>query len=239
MIVMPPMTAPQEASWLGLLDLGERLPSNWTLVGGQMVHLHCAELGFSARRTTTDVDAVLDVVDKPTILLEFTRVLADIGFDLAGETATGRQHRWVRGDASIDVLVPNGIGQRAASRTGVAGGPTVQTPGGKQALRRSERVEVEVAGRVGSVRRPNLAGALIVKAAAHSIPVDPAKGRHRSDFATLATMVSRGTFADDGLSGREKNYLIGMVTAVLADPIATDGSEEIIDGLRRLQMLVT
>lgn len=50
MIVMPAMTPAQEASWHGLLDLYERLPLHWTLIGGQMVHLHCAERGFAPRR---------------------------------------------------------------------------------------------------------------------------------------------------------------------------------------------
>jgi hypothetical protein len=44
------MTRAQEAAWLGLLDLSERLPdAEWTLIGGQMVHLHCAERGYMPR----------------------------------------------------------------------------------------------------------------------------------------------------------------------------------------------
>lgn len=47
MIVLPPMLAGQTASWHALLDLYERHPEGWTLVGGQMVHLHCAERDYS------------------------------------------------------------------------------------------------------------------------------------------------------------------------------------------------
>jgi hypothetical protein len=43
MIVLPAMPPEQTASWLGLLDLHERLAEGWTLTGGQLVHLHCAE----------------------------------------------------------------------------------------------------------------------------------------------------------------------------------------------------
>lgn len=45
MIVLPSMPPQRTASWLGLLDLHERLPEGWTLIGGQLVHLHCAERG--------------------------------------------------------------------------------------------------------------------------------------------------------------------------------------------------
>lgn len=41
------MLAGQTASWHALLDLYERHPEGWTLVGGQMVHLHCAERDYS------------------------------------------------------------------------------------------------------------------------------------------------------------------------------------------------
>jgi len=52
MIVLPAMPLEQTASWLGLLDLHEQLAEGWTLIGGQLVHLHCAERGqFPVRPT--------------------------------------------------------------------------------------------------------------------------------------------------------------------------------------------
>ena len=72
------------------------------------------------------------------------------------------------------------------SRLGVTGSPTLSTEGGTQALQRTETVAVEVAGRKGRVRRPNLVGALVVKAAAHGNPGDAARGRHRRDFVVLS-----------------------------------------------------
>jgi hypothetical protein len=56
-------------------------------------------------------------------------------------------------------------------------------------LRRSETVAVSLGDRSGSVRRPRLVGALVVKAAAHTLAVDPQRARHRSDFATLAGLL--------------------------------------------------
>lgn len=57
-VVMPTMDARQEASWLGLFRLAESVPEGWTLVGGQMVHLHCAERGVDPYRSTPDIDTV-------------------------------------------------------------------------------------------------------------------------------------------------------------------------------------
>jgi hypothetical protein len=172
---MPPE---QTASWFGVLDLYENLSQGWTLIGGQLVHLQCAERGGSPVRPTNDADTVIDIRADPMMLHRFTKVLTGIGFAAAGITAEGRQHRWKRGAASIDVLLPEGIGERAGLREGVTGSPTLPTEGGTQALRRSEVVPVTVDGRDGFVRRPNLVGALVMKAAAHSNTGDRDPRRH-------------------------------------------------------------
>jgi len=52
-VVLPPMSAAQEQAWAALLDIAERLPSGWCLVGGQMVHLHCVERGVVPPRPMT------------------------------------------------------------------------------------------------------------------------------------------------------------------------------------------
>ena len=137
MIVLPAMPPEQTASWLGILDLYDRLNEGWTLIGGQLVHLHCAERGQFPVRPTSDADTVIDVRADPTILHTFTKTLEDLEFKSAGISAEGRQHRWKRGDASIDVLLPEGIGERASERQGVTDSPTLPTEGGTQAPRHS------------------------------------------------------------------------------------------------------
>ena len=235
MTVLPPMSVAQTASWHGLLDLYERLPAGWTLIGGQMVHLHCAERGYVSPRPTDDADAVLDIRANPQILLEFTRALTDLEFVADGIAAEGQQHRWKRDRASIDVLIPDNVGQRLARRTGVTGSPTIQTPGGIQALHRSGVVAVDVAGRLGHVPRPSLVGALIMKAAAHTVPVDPNRGRHRSDFATLAALVAASDFVDETLSKKERQYLRDMVDATRADRSVMGSQPAADDGLIRVE----
>ena len=92
---LPAMTGGQAASWHALMDLHDRLPDHWTLVGGQMVHLHCAEHGVSPERPTEDCPIRSDVRAAPDMLAHFTGALADLGFkpDTSGE---GLQHRWRR-----------------------------------------------------------------------------------------------------------------------------------------------
>ncbi len=217
MTVLPAMPSEQTASWLGILDLYDRLNEGWTLVGGQLVHLHCAERGEFAVRPTNDADTVIDVRADPTILHRFTKTLEDLGFRSAGISAEGRQHRWKRGDASIDVLLPEGIGERAGERQGVTGSPTLPTEGGTQALRRSETVAVTVEGREGFVRRPNLVGALVAKAAAHTNPGDLDPRRHRRDFVVLAGLATASDFGGEEVNKTDRRRLRSIVAAIEGD----------------------
>jgi hypothetical protein len=219
MIVLPAMPSEQTASWLGLLDLHERLAEGWTLIGGQLVHLHCAERGQFPVRPTNDADTVIDVRADPEMLATFTKTLTDLGFESAGISAEGLQHRWIRGEASIDVLLPDGIGERASLRQGDTGSPTLPTAGGTQALQRSETIGVTVAGREGSVRRPNLVGGLVGKAAALSNAGDPGLGRHRRDFAILAGLLTAQDFRSEALTKKDRQRLRAMVAAVRKDRV--------------------
>lgn len=60
-VVLPAMTEAQAASWHAMMDLYTKVPEHWTLVGGQLVHLHCAERGSYTARPTTDADAVVNI----------------------------------------------------------------------------------------------------------------------------------------------------------------------------------
>lgn len=131
MIVMPAMSAAQSASWHGVIDLYERLSDGWTLVGGQLVHLYCAERGYVPQRPTDDIDVVIDMRASGWMLHTFTSALVGLGFEAAGISAEGIQHRWIRGDAVLDVLLPDGVGERTVTRKGITGSqsiPTVNAP---------------------------------------------------------------------------------------------------------------
>ncbi|CAM3152731.1 hypothetical protein NODU109028_00210 [Nocardioides dubius] len=109
------------------------MPHGWTLVGGQLVHLHCAERGASPTRPTNDIDAVINIRADVDLLARFTGALKRLGFT-ADTTGEGVQHRWRLDEAQIDVLIPEGVGERSAARLGVNGAPTISAPGTTQAL---------------------------------------------------------------------------------------------------------
>lgn len=98
-------------------------------------------------------------------------------------------------------------------------------------LARSEDIAIEVGGRTGTVRRPTIVGALIAKAAAHT--VGDGKDRHRNDFAMLASMLTASDLRDANVSKRERKYLTAMLAAVVDDPIATEVSPDARNGLER------
>jgi hypothetical protein len=236
MIVLPLMPAEQTASWLALLDLYARLNRGWTLIGGQLVHLHCAERGRYPDRVTNDADAVIDVRADPRMLHTFTTTLTDLGFRSAGISAEGLQHRWLRGEACLDVLLPEGIGERARARPGVTGSPTLPTQGGTQALARSDAVAVTVDGRQGHVLRPNLIGALVGKAAAHSNTGDRDPRRHRRDFVILAELITIADFRNETLTAKDRQRLRRMLTAIDKDAELTLEVAGGADALTRLRM---
>jgi hypothetical protein len=236
-VVLPAMTQAQEGAWRTLLQLFERVGSTWCLVGGQMVHLYCAERGVTPNRPTEDADTVLDVRAQPDILDRFTRALMDLGWSSAGESPDGHQHRWVQSDSRMDVLIPTRLGARAAGRQAAGGGTTLATPGGQQALDRAELVSVDLVGQVGQIPRPNMTGALVIKAAAYTNPRDNYRLRHLTDFAVLAAMVQRSDNLAATLRPNDLKYLRPTLDDLGARPqvvASIDGADRGLDILSRI-----
>lgn len=237
MIVLPPMAEAQEQAWHALLDLHEAHPEKWTLIGGQMVHLHCAERGYAPRRQTSDADAVVNARE-PQVLGRLTAALTEMGFEPGRPSADGIQHRWTRAAAVIDVLIPEGLSEKAVKRVSASGFPTVAAPGGTQALNRSEVVEVQVGGRVGHVRRPVLLSAMIMKAAARLETYGAGLERHCDDFAVLAAMLASGDTAAFNLTKKDKTRLRRMIERTRAWPEALEQNPTAERRLERLEAMV-
>lgn len=203
-----------------------------------MVHLHCWERGVNPQRPTDDGDAALDVRGEPQALYKFTSALHAIGFRSAGESFEGHQHRWLRDLAQIDVLIPRGVGETARKRKGLTGGTTLESPGSQQALYRSELVEVRVGTTEGMIRRPNLLGALVSKAAAHTNN-DPYKARHVIDFAVLLSMVTRSDLAADQITKTDATYLSNMTAILRLSRELWAHLEGAEDGMARLSLALS
>lgn len=229
------MTEAQAASWHALLDLYTMVPERWTLVGGQLVHLHCAERGSYSVHPTTDADAVVNIRADQQILTRFTAALAELGFtpETSGD---GHQHRWLNGLAQVDVLIPEGICEQAAKLHGVGGAPTVSSPGTTQALRRTEAVEVIVEGRRGTILRPNLVGSLVGKAAARvDLGGGRAASRHCVDFVILASLIAARDLRDSPLDLKDRQRLSRMIPLCRKDgpALLVEEADEHLDRLQR------
>jgi hypothetical protein len=189
-IKLPLMPEEQTDNWKALIEIYEKIPKGWSLVGGQMVFLYCIDRGFDGFRGTNDSDTILDVRADSNILEKFTRVLVESGFKSAGVSPGGYQHRWLRGNVQIDVLIPDHLGERSQNKKGVTGSPTIGTPGAQEVLNRTETVNITMEeGSSGFINRPDMFGALLAKASAYTVIHDSEKLRHLEDFLTLASIL--------------------------------------------------
>jgi hypothetical protein len=183
-VIVLPVESERERELLDIADREQR----WTVVGARMVELHLVERGRALRRSSLDGDAMGDARARPNPVRRIARLLTEAGFALEGIAVSGAGHTFVKGGVEIDVLAPENLGVNSErDRTTIPPLHTVEVPGGRQALDRTEWVAVEVAGRRGRLPRPNLLGAILLKARA--VDVDDAKESQRQDLAQLLALV--------------------------------------------------
>ncbi len=127
----------------------------------------------------------------------------------------GIGHRFRRGRVKLDVLAPDGIGERADLHT-VGTFHTVRVPGGTQALGRSSNVAVRSREVEGTVPLPSLLGAILVKVRA--IAVDDVPEAQRGDVAFLLSLVEDPDILRADLTGTEVGWLRSQKT--FEDPSA-------------------
>jgi hypothetical protein len=186
-VVLPALPESQELAWHVLLDL-DSTEMPWVLVGGQMTLLHCLENGVDGARPTDDGDVVLDVWTHRDAVKSTGQWLKEShDFELT-DTSDGYAYRYTRGDATIDLLIPEGQERQRSPARGGRGRPALAVEGGNQALLRVERVPVTVGERSGYVRRPSLLGALVIKAAAY-VADSRDKDRHAEDLGLLGQIL--------------------------------------------------
>ncbi|UEJ81512.1 hypothetical protein Bra3105_11735 [Brachybacterium halotolerans subsp. kimchii] len=190
----------ERASWRGLADVSERMPAGWSLAGGSLVRLHVAERGGDAGRATRDIDVILDVRSDPRSIARIVDAMQTVGFLPDGLNPAGHDHRWVRGDAQIDVLAPAFLGSHLLDRSHRGLGRLLPTRGAQFGLNRTERVHVRVDDFDLMVNRPDLVGALYEKCSALLVSLDRGKGRHLEDISLLSEL----------LTPQDRRELIGL-----------------------------
>ncbi len=156
-VMLPTLPGHDDQLWATLIEVADLRSGEWTLVGGQMVFLHAMEHGVNPPRVSTDLDVLVNARIVAGGVREFVVAIERVGFELDGASPEGLAHRYRRGTVSIDVLAPEGLGQRADLTT-TPPGRTLQVPGGTQALDRTELLPVRVGASVGLVPRPSLLG---------------------------------------------------------------------------------
>lgn len=103
----------------------------------------------------------------------------------------------------IDVLAPEGLGERADLTTSPPG-RTIEVPGGTQALNRTEHVRVMHEGRSGTIPRPTLLAAIVGKSAATALPNAE---RHYRDLALLCALVEDPFAMAEQMTSKDRHRL--------------------------------
>ena len=227
------MARGQAESWAVLIEIAPELGEAWLLVGGQMVFLHELQRGAGDTRPTNGADVVVDLRVEPKGLERIHELL--LGHELVQDPPSGEgvAHRYRRGNASVHVLAPDNLGQRPRLQLGV--GRTLAAPGTTQALRRSSWIRVELdAGQASAlIRRPDLVGALVGKAAAvtriRSQP-DASRAKHLRDLDSLARLLGAEDRASAALTRGERRMLGSLTTEPELTPLAMRSLDLLVGG---------
>jgi len=186
-------------------EFGEDEP--WCLVGGLMVQLHAFEHAADAR-PTDDIDVLGNARARPSMTVRLASILDKLGATLAQPPATNPNvgYQFELDGQTVEVLGSEGLEQDPKT---VGNYETIQVPGGTQALSRTEKVDVVIAGDPPvKIRRPSLLGATLIKARALA-KVREKLEEHREDLVLLLSCVTdpRALAADGDLRGSEKKWL--------------------------------
>lgn len=212
------------ALWSALLDLAEAQPTGWTLVGALMVALHGYESGLPIIRATQDLDAIVEVRGLAHATRAFAATLTELGWRLddADVTADEIGFRFTKERLKLDLLAPEGLGARADLTT-IPPLQSVEIPGGTQALQRTRPITVAVGGRSGTIPRPDMLGALVIKSCAAVGDVgnrDKSPDRHRQDLAHLYARVAEPRVLTEATTTKDRRRLrrAEPLWDVLSDP---------------------
>lgn len=227
----PALTPEQEKMWRATIELAALLPRPWTIVGGQMAHLHAWERGVRGSRPTRDIDAGLGFRATPDIGVAATRTLQEAGFHPATTSTDGPQVRWLRGDLQVDVLIPVGSRQE---RHDINGDRLLESHGIQQALDRSEDIELVVGGIRGPIPRPRLFAGIVAKAASLRNHGDSRADRHLEDLAAMLPMLRPDDLDRETMTRRDMEHL-GLARLKLTDARSRWNSPGVANGFNLIR----
>lgn len=235
-VEIPELFGAERIAWHVALDLaGAELP-RWVLAGGLMVHLHLYEAGATPHRTTTDVDALVDVsVLAARATEEFARRLQhDLHMRMEPPDAEHVGHRFTRDDGAIVDVLAADFGERSRPHLTIPPARTVEVPGGRGLLADAQTVRVIHAGRAGVIERPSLLAAVVAKWRAFAeIAADRGDpDRHLRDAARLLTAVNPDAVT---ATSRQREHLRRLLAEMEARPeLAGAQGDLVVDTLALL-----
>jgi hypothetical protein len=195
----------------------------WCLVGGLMVALFAIEAQQS-QRTTTDIDVLADARARPSGTVWAAGRLKALGATLRELQASEleRGFRFDLDEQIVNVLAPDGLGSAGATTTGKL--KTIQIPGGTQALRRVEVVEIVVDDNAVTLRRPKLIAAILLKA--RSLSVHSRAEDQRHDLVTLLSVLDDPRAARAEITNKEVGWLRSISDRLfIDDPVFQESFE--------------
>lgn len=220
-----------KATWTAIGRLATATDTRtWAVVGGQMVAIHATVWGVEVPRATDDGDIVVDVrTFTRSALREVADALVADGFD--SEQSPEGIVRFMKGDAKIDLLAPDGLG---ADPVETGKGRVVQAPGATQAIERAETIIVELANERFAIRTPNLLGAIVAKSAAATEVVSATRfdnEKHERDLATLLMCAAHDPMLQQhaaAMTKKDRQRLTAACRAFHDDahPCWSDGSNQ-------------
>ena len=204
--------------WAQVARLAQHLqPTDWVLVGGQMVVLHCHIAGVTPGRATIDIDIVANVLVNPNALFACRNAAAALDLEPQPSANNRRQHRFRNESLVLDVLIPDHMPKHMLLR--VAGRDPVPITGGYRALQRAAQCEISTEAGEAIVPIPDLQGALVLKARAY-VADSRDRGRHQFDLAQLCAAIDDPMTLAGTLDNKELRALrkVDMPLAVTQDP---------------------
>lgn len=197
-----------------VIDVGSAgAAEDLTLVGGLMVAVHARRAGVIMRRSTDDMDALVDFRADRGSLTAVAVALRSLGFDLT-DGLREPAYRFVHADGrKVDIMVADHLPSRMKPRLSMR--DAFVAPAGQQAIDRRDTYTLTFNGGASVVLGvPDELGALVAKGAAYTVdPRDP--GRHLDDAAVLFACVTDASELDyDGMSKNDRRRLRALIEQI-------------------------
>ncbi len=209
-IHISPPTDEASRLWGVALDLAEAfgVDMDWALIGGLMVQLHGVQHDDDLR-PTVDIDVLGDARRRPVMTERMAQILIDRGGAVVLPPRSNKKlgYRFEIDGEVVEILGPDGL---ASDPKTVNGLTTFQVSGGRQALARTETVLVSLNGAPPrKLRRPNLLGAILIKARVVAKERREKFDSDRQDLIRLLSYVEdpRNLAVQQGLKSTEKKWL--------------------------------